>query len=80
MLLYGIPLDYAACGERLGAYSLNLGLDFVSPELVDDAHRRGLKVFVYTVDYPDDLARMQALGVDGVFSNYPERVLVLSRL
>jgi glycerophosphoryl diester phosphodiesterase len=79
-LLYGIPLDYAACGERLGAYSVNPGLDFVSQELVDDAHRRGLKVFVYTVDQPDDLAQMQALGVDGVFSNYPERVLVLSRL
>lgn len=80
VLLYGIPLDYAACGERLGAYSVNPGLDFVSPELVADAHRRGLKVFVYTVDEPDDLAQMQALGVDGVFSNYPERVLRLGRL
>jgi glycerophosphoryl diester phosphodiesterase len=42
---------------------------------VDDAHRRGLKVFVFTVNFPDDLNRMRAMGVDGVFTNFPELVL-----
>ena len=51
--------------------------DRVTPELVADAHRRGLKVFVFTVNEPRDIAHMSALGVDGVFSDYPERVLAL---
>jgi glycerophosphoryl diester phosphodiesterase len=34
-----------------------------------------LKVFVFTVNKPIDIARMAALGVDGVFSDFPERVV-----
>jgi len=73
---YGIPPEYAKFAQDLGAVSVHTGLAFVNQALVDDAHRRGLKVFVYTVNHPDDLKRMQAMGVDGVFTDYPERVLV----
>jgi glycerophosphoryl diester phosphodiesterase len=45
---------------------------------VADAHRRGLKVFVFTINRPADIAFMQTLGVDGVFTDYPERVVTLS--
>ena len=34
-----------------------------------------LKVFVFTANEPADIARMSALGVDGVFSDFPERVV-----
>jgi glycerophosphoryl diester phosphodiesterase len=70
-----LPVDNARFAEQLGAYSLHSSLEFVDQELVDDAHQRGLKVYVYTVNHPDDIARMRQLGVDGVFTNYPERVL-----
>jgi glycerophosphoryl diester phosphodiesterase len=30
---------------------------------------------VFTVDHPEDIKKMRELGVDGVFTNYPERVL-----
>lgn len=69
------PSDLAASAERLGAYSLNPSLKIVSPELVSDARQRGLKVFVYTVNRQPDIQRMRELGVDGVFTNFPERVL-----
>lgn len=75
VLLYGLPLENAACAAELGAYSLHADDDFVDAELVDDAHRRGLKVYVYTVNDLDALKRMRALGVDGVFSDYPDRIL-----
>jgi glycerophosphoryl diester phosphodiesterase len=39
-----------------------------------DAHQRGLKVFVYTVNHPDDIARLEAMGVDGIFTDLPELV------
>jgi glycerophosphoryl diester phosphodiesterase len=74
-LISGVPLGYAAFAQKLGAYSVHQSIEFVSAEFVTDAHRRGLKVFVYTVNYPKDMERMQALGVDGVFTNYPDRVL-----
>lgn len=65
------PLDYALFAERLNAYSVHLNVDFISKHFVKDAHNRGLKVFVYTVDEIADIDAMKALGVDGIFSNYP---------
>jgi len=69
------PADGAAFASALGAYSVHLSLESVDRRFVDDAHRRGLRVFVFTVNRPEDIARMEALGVDGVFTNYPQRVL-----
>lgn len=74
-LVAGVPLDGAAVAQDLSAVSIHLSLDFLNAALVDDAHRRGLKVYVYTVNEPDDIAWCRALGVDGVFSDYPERVV-----
>jgi len=68
------PLDYAKFAEQLNAYSVHLDVDFISKAFVNDAHARGLKVFVYTVDELDDISAMKSLGVDGIFSNFPTRV------
>ncbi len=71
----GLPLDDARFAKDLGALSVHPALQFVDRRFVDEAHSRDLRVYVYTVDRPEDIARMHALGVDGVFTNYPERVL-----
>ena len=67
------PLDYAKFAEQLNAYSVHLDVNFISKHFVSDAHQRGLKVFVYTVDEFEDIKTMKALGVDGIFSNFPTR-------
>ncbi|MBN2515616.1 MAG: glycerophosphodiester phosphodiesterase [Deltaproteobacteria bacterium] len=77
-LVVGIPIDYARFAEGLGAYSVHCNLDFINEAFVQDAHERGLKVFVFTVNNRHDLARMKALSVDGIFTNNPE--IVTSRL
>lgn len=64
-LLASIPLDGAAVVSELNAYSLHLDVSFISKALVDDAHHRGAKVYVYTVDYSDDIHALQQLGVAG---------------
>jgi len=68
-------LDNAAFAQKLGAFSVHQSIRHISAEFVADAHQRKLRVFVYTVNCPEDLARMQALGIDGVFTDYPDRVL-----
>ncbi|MCW0505033.1 glycerophosphodiester phosphodiesterase [Aeromonas piscicola] len=70
-----IPFTLAAFAAELGAWSLNCDVDFVDAALVMDAHRRGLKVLVYTVDHTADLAALVAIGVDGIFTNRPDRFL-----
>lgn len=74
-LLVGLPVDDAAFAQALGAHSVHPSVDFVDERFVNDAHKRGLKVFPFTANHPADIARMSALGVDGVFTDYPERVV-----
>ena len=74
-LITEIPLDLAKFGEDLKAYSVNPSMEFVNKEFVEDAHKRGLKVFVFTVNEKDDIQRMKELNVDGVFSDFPDRVI-----
>ena len=74
-LIRGLPVDDAKFAEDLGAFSVHPSLDCVNRRFIDDAHERGLKVYVFAVDHPEDIARMQVLGVDGVFTGFPERVL-----
>ena len=70
------PLNYAVFAEMLDAYSIHIDIDFVDQAFVDDAHERGLKVFVYTVDHEEDIADLNAMNVDGIFTNYPTRSMV----
>jgi len=69
------PRGLAQFAEELGAWALHASKRCVMRELVADAHQRGLKVFVYTVNEPKEIATMRMLGVDGVFSDFPERVI-----
>lgn len=73
-LITGIPIGYAEFAEKVNATSVNLNIEFINQEFVDDAHQRGLKVFVFTGNDQDDIKRMKQLGVDGMFSNFPDRL------
>ena len=44
----------------------------VNPALISEAHDLGLKVVVWTVNKPADIARMIDIGVDGIISDHPD--------
>ncbi len=81
-LTASLPLHYAAFASALNAYAVNCDVSFINADFVADAKARNLKVYVYTVDQADDIARLRQYGVDGIFTNYPARsrqlVLVLN--
>lgn len=49
----------------------------VSRSVVRSLHRRGLKVFVWTVNNPAEMRRLRDWDVDGLITNYPDRALKL---
>ena len=42
---------------------------------LEEAHKAGMRVVVWTVNEPRDITRMIEWGVDGIISDYPDRVL-----
>lgn len=74
LLLGGIPRDYAAAAQAQGMWSIHLQVDFINRDFIADAKARGLRVFVYTVNYEQDAQWLLDNGVDGLFSDYPERI------
>jgi glycerophosphoryl diester phosphodiesterase len=56
---------------RAGARALMLQHAVVSPAAIARAHAAGVAVWAWTVDDPDELARLDAAGVDAVISNDP---------
>ena len=47
----------------------------VDEELMKRAHADGMKVVTWTVDDKDEMRRLIGLGVEGIISNYPDRLL-----
>jgi len=56
----------------IGAYSVNISIKRVTKEIVETCHKNNLKVYVYTVNTAEDARAMANIGVDAIFSDYPE--------
>lgn len=75
-IIEAIPLGYADFAQAMGATHLVLDFSCAISEFVADAQARQIQVLVYTVNYPVDITAMLEIGVDGIISDYPDRVLV----
>ena len=67
----GLARRVPAMLARAGASALMLHHAVVSPDTVIAAHACGAAVWTWTVDRPEELAAMDAAGVDAVISNDP---------
>ena len=46
----------------------------LTPALVQEAHGKGLKLLPWTVNNPSDMERLIEMGVDGIITDYPDRL------
>jgi len=60
----------------LDAEAIHPNIRLVLPDLVERAHDAGLRVNVWTANRWPTIRRLLALGVDGIFSDLPERVVI----
>ena len=75
-LLYNRMKSPAATAQKLGCSAIHPHYAYLSKRTVNSAHARGLKVNCWTVDEPSDLARMIAVGCDGIITNKPDVGLI----
>ncbi|OEF99200.1 hypothetical protein BHF71_09635 [Vulcanibacillus modesticaldus] len=70
------PWEYA---KFIGATALHPYKEVVYSDIVRGAHQSGMKVFPYTVDDKKEMLSMIEMGVDGLITNVPDRLLLLLR-
>jgi glycerophosphoryl diester phosphodiesterase len=68
------PQGWVERARALGAEAVNPELPLVDRAFVERAHGEGLAVYVFTVDPLEEMQRLLALGVDGLFTNVPDRM------
>ena len=78
-LIACLPLNYAQVGTQLSAYSIHSQYEFTNKDFVDDAHQRGIQVYVYTVNHQTDLEKMIDICVDGIITDDPSLVINLGK-
>ena len=59
--------------ENLNACSLHIPFRKISLDLLNQAHAKGFRVFTYTVNRNEEIKRFLRMGVDGIFTNFPDR-------
>ncbi|MDA8344517.1 MAG: glycerophosphodiester phosphodiesterase [Thermaerobacter sp.] len=75
VLYAGIPVQPWTLAEAAGAQILLPALETATREEVEIAHQHGLYYSVWTADTPEELRRAQEIGVDGIATNFPDRLI-----
>jgi glycerophosphoryl diester phosphodiesterase len=70
------PLDKAV---EIGARQLVVRGDLVTPALISEAKKKDLQVVCWTVNHPAHMRLLAAAGVDGIMSDYPDRLVAAVR-
>jgi glycerophosphoryl diester phosphodiesterase len=67
------PIDYI---ENLGfvPHSIHPATEFVDEDFIALLRNHGHKVYVYTVNDPDDMAYLSQIGVDGIITDRPSQM------
>ena len=75
-LLYDGQLDSpVAEAVKVGARQLAVRGDLVTPALLADSRKNDLQVVCWTVNHPAHMRMLVEAGVDGIMSDYPDRLL-----
>jgi glycerophosphoryl diester phosphodiesterase len=68
------PLQAIPIAKQLNAEAINPNFKSLNEEIVDKIHQAGFKIYTWTVNDPMNIALAKEWGVDGIITNYPERV------
>lgn len=60
--------------EEFSAKAIHPHYTLLTASNVERAREAGYKIYTWTVNEPEDIERVKAYGVDGIISDYPERL------
>ena len=73
-LAESVPVNYTAFAKAAEVTHVGLSIDSVTEEFVAALRSENYQVFVYTVNDERDISWLSDMPVDGIISDYPERI------
>jgi glycerophosphoryl diester phosphodiesterase len=73
-LLEGVPITPTSFAMEAKASVVGLASDSLTASFINALHSAGLQIFVYTVNDPLDIRWVKSLEVDGIISDFPDRI------
>ncbi|RAJ08166.1 glycerophosphodiester phosphodiesterase [Arenibacter echinorum] len=74
ILVFGDPLNALEIGKELQAVAINPYFEDLTLENVNEIKKAGFKIYPWTVNEPEEIEAVERLGVDGIITNFPERI------
>ena len=74
VLLDGVPVNPLAFVRDARATHAGIGLDSLTPGFTGALRASGIRVFTFTVNDPADIKFARSLFVDGIVSDFPDRL------
>jgi glycerophosphoryl diester phosphodiesterase len=74
LIVEGNPISVEEMLQNAKCDILALGFDSIDPEVVKKAQNLGKKVFTWTVNHPLEIERAKSMKVDGITSDYVDRI------
>ena len=68
------PSDAITIAKELNAEAINPNFEMLNSENNLEIKQAGFKIYTWTVNTPHDIMNMKRFGVDGIITNYPERI------
>ena len=68
------PLDALPIAKKLTASAINPNYKYLTAENVSKIQKEGFKVYTWTVNEKEAINAMIAFGVEGIITDFPERV------
>jgi glycerophosphoryl diester phosphodiesterase len=67
--------DWLTTARELNAFAVNISRRIAKSERIQDMRNAGYRVFVYTVNEPEEGEKLAALGASGIFTDRPDLFL-----
>jgi len=61
--------------KRLNPVAVNLSKEITNKESIEILKSLEKKIFVYTINSAEKALQLRSLGVDGVFTNCPDKIM-----
>ena len=68
------PLNAISVAKKLNAVAINPNYKLLNKNTVNEIKKEELKIFPYTVNSLSDIDKMKTFRVDGIITDYPERI------